>query len=111
MRILILLIIVGIIGYLVYTGGGNFVANKQNSPAQAQTQIDKTKELACKQNLKMLNDFVKTYMSTHGVDNPLDITIDQLKEDGLKIPKCPAGGEYLFEDGRFYCTVHSKAMY
>jgi len=111
MRLLVLLIVVGIIGYLVYTGAGNFVGTKNQTPAKAQAQIDKTKELTCKQNLKMLNDFVKTYMSTHGVDNPADITIDQLKEYGLQVPKCPAGGEYVFEDGRFYCTVHSETQY
>ncbi len=111
MRLLILLVVVAVIGYLVYTGAGDFVGTKNQTPAKAQAQIDKTKELACRQNLKMLNNFVKTYMSTHGVDNPEDITLEDLKEYGLQIPKCPAGGEYIFENGRFYCTVHSKGEF
>lgn len=111
MRLLILLIVVGIIGYIVYTGAGNFIGTKNQTPAKAQSQIDKTKELACKQNLKMLNDFVKTYMATHGVNNAEDITLEDLKEYGLQIPECPAGGEYVFENGRFYCTIHSKGEY
>ena len=111
MRLLILLIVVGVIGYMVYTGAGNFLGTKNMTPGKAQTQIDKTRELSCRQNLKMLNDFVKTYMATHGVDDPADITIDQLKEYGLRIPKCPSGGEYVFENGKFYCTIHSKGGY
>ncbi len=108
MRLLILLVVVGVIGYLVYTGTGDFVGVKKNNPVSAQVQIDKTKEFACEQNLKMLNDFVKTYMSTHGIDNPEDVTLDELKQYGLRLPHCPAGGKYVFEDGKFYCTVHSK---
>ncbi|BBB32823.1 hypothetical protein TTHT_1306 [Thermotomaculum hydrothermale] len=111
MRLIVLLIVVGVIGYLVYTGAGDFVGTKSNPPAKAQAQIDKTKELACRQNLKMLNDFVKTYMSTHGIDDPADVTIEQLKEYGLQIPECPAGGEYYLEDGKFYCTIHSEHKY
>ncbi len=111
MRLIILLIVVGIIGYLVYTGAGDFVGVKKNNPVAAKAQIDKTKEFTCKQNLKMLNDFVKTYMSTHGIDDPAQISIDELKEYGLQIPECPAGGEYVFEDGKFSCTVHSEKLY
>lgn len=108
MRLIGLLIVIVIVAFLVYKGAGNFIGTKNQTPQKAVAQIDKTKDFACKQNLKMLNDFVKNYVSANGVDNPSEIDLSDLLEYGLRLPKCPAGGQYVFKDGKFYCTVHSK---
>jgi len=108
MRLIGLLIVVAIIGFFVYKGAGNFIGTKEQTPQKAVAQIDKTKEFTCKQNLKMLNDFVKSYISANGINNPDEVMLEDLFEYGLQLPKCPSGGEYVFKDGKFYCTVHSK---
>ncbi len=107
MRFVLLLIVAVVLSFLVYRNFGSVSGTNVNSPSAVQSAVEKTKNFACERNLKMLNDFVKNYMSAHGIDNSSEVSVEQLKDFGLVIPQCPEGGEYFFQDGKFYCTVHS----
>jgi hypothetical protein len=67
--------------------------------------IESTKKVACSSNIQQLNQFIKQFKILHDGEA---ITLENLKKAGLMLPKCEAGGEYIIEDGKFICTVHTK---
>ncbi len=67
--------------------------------------LESTKQVACHANIQQLNQFIKQFKILH---NGEPVTLENLKKAGLILPKCKAGGEYIIEDGKFICTIHSR---
>jgi len=67
--------------------------------------MDSTKQVVCLSNIQQLNQYIKSFKILHS-DEP--VTLENLVKAGLLLPKCGGGGEYILEDGKFICTVHSK---
>ncbi len=71
----------------------------------AQRQIDKSEVAACTANRQTLRTHIATWKINHMGE---DLTVQNMQESGVVIPKCPAGGEITIDaDGNVYCSKHA----
>ncbi len=96
--ILMALVIIMILsGYML---GGD---KKENIPP-AKTYIDRGSDTACTANRQVLETQIQMWMISHPGETP---TIEKLKQSGVNVPTCPAGGTYTIDSNyKVHCSKH-----
>ncbi len=97
--VLAALLIVGLL-YFTYFGM-NTVKHDQAVGIKA---IDTSKAFSCKMQRGQIERELNTWAATHDGQVPTDL--DDLARSGIRIPKCPEGGEYSLEEKHVHCSVH-----
>jgi len=94
-----LLIAVAIIGLLIL---------RQMAPGSSQVvhSTERASEAACALNRQTFLTNVIAWRNTHPGQ---PVTMTNLKQSGVAIPICPAGGELFLssDDSTVYCTIHA----
>jgi len=99
-----ILLAVLVIGWLTVHGLKSFTGGS----ADLKTGIaakGKSERLACRTNIRQLNQFIRYYQSTHPGE---PVTMENLEKAGMTLPECPAGGTYRVENNRIVCSIHGE---
>lgn len=98
-----LLIVLAIIAILCYKELAP--EEKAKEVNRAITTIDRSKDTACASNRLVTSQNITMWRINHPGEVP---TIEKMRESGMSVPGCPAGGVYSIrpDTDEVYCTKH-----
>jgi competence protein ComGC len=65
--------------------------------------LEASKDVACRVQRQQIERDVQMYTASH--DGP-PRSLDDLERAGIRIPRCPEGGQYALEGSHVTCSVH-----
>lgn len=84
--------------------GYYFKKDKDTQRMYVQTQIDKSKNVACTVNRQTLSTSIMTWTISHPGEQ---VTVEKLRQAAASVPHCPDNIDYIFDNnGNVYCPIH-----
>lgn len=74
-------------------------------PSVGRTAIDAGRAVACRTQRQAAERDIAMWAIAHPDETP---TLALLQRDGVRIPSCPAGGEYSLDGKRLRCSLHGR---
>ncbi len=84
--------------------GHYFTKDEETQVTYYQTQIDKSKSVACTVNRQQLSASITAWSISHPGEK---VTVEKLRHDRYSVPRCPSGVDYIIDtEGHVYCPTH-----
>lgn len=92
---------------IMILGGQYFKRDDVTQKMYAETQLDKSRNVACSVNRQTFSAHVTSWTISHSGEK---ITVEKLRRDKINIPRCPDHVDYeIGSNGEVYCPNHYPA--